>query len=82
MIAYHKELFGITSRIESKCTSQRYIEAIQDMYNRVSTNIHTPVSITESFPTKVGLHQGSTLSHFIFTVIIQEISKLIWDTVQ
>ena len=37
--------------------------------------------MTESFPIKVGLHQGSTLSLFIFTIILEEISKSIWETV-
>ena len=54
-----------------------YIEAIEDMYDRVSTNIQTPMGITEPSPVKVGLHQGSTLSPFIFTVIMEEISKSI-----
>ena len=57
--------------------SSVYIEAIQDMYDRVSTNIQTPVGIIESFPVKVGLHQGSALSPFVFTVIMEEISKSI-----
>ena len=57
-----------------------YIEAIRDMYDRVSTSIQTPVGITEPFPVKVGLHQGSALSPFIFTVIMEEISKSIWET--
>ena len=61
--------------------SRRYIEVIQDMYDRVSTNIHTPVGMTESFPIKVGLHQGPALNSFIFTVIMEEISKSIWKTV-
>ena len=39
------------------------------------------MGITELFPVKVGLHQGSTLSPFIFTVIMEEISKSIWKTV-
>ena len=56
---------------------------IQDMYDRVLTNTHTLVGMTESFPIKVGLHQGSALSPFIFTVIniMEEISKSIWETV-
>ena len=51
------------------------------MYDRVSTNIHTPVSITEFFPIKVGLHRGSSLGPFIFMVIMEKISKSIWETV-
>ena len=41
----------------------------------------TPVGITEPFPVKVGVHQGFALSPFIFTVIVEEISKSIWETV-
>ena len=48
------------------------------MYDNVSTTIQTPVG---PFSVKVGLHQGSTLSPFIFTVIMEEISKSIWETV-
>ncbi len=58
-----------------------YIEAIRDIYNRVLTKIQTPVGITEPFPVRVGLHQGSSLSPFIFAIIIDEISKSIWETV-
>ena len=42
--------------LKNRGISQRYIEVIQDMYDRVSTNIHTPVGMAESFPIKVGLH--------------------------
>ena len=35
----------------------------------------------ESFPVKVGLHQGSALNPFIFSVIMEEISKSIWEMV-
>ena len=63
--------------LKDRGISQRYIEAIQGMYDRVSTNIHTPMGIIESFPIKVRLHQGSTPSPFIFTVIMKEISKSI-----
>lgn len=51
------------------------------MYDRASTNVHTQIGITWFFPIKVGLHQGSTLSPFIFTVIVEEISKSFWETI-
>ncbi|XP_057544003.1 uncharacterized protein LOC130823399 [Amaranthus tricolor] len=71
----------IWDSIKARAISSVYIEAIRDMFDRVSINIQTPVGITEPFPVKVGLHQGSTLSSFIFTVIMEEISKSIWETV-
>ena len=42
--------------LKGRDVSQRYIEAIQDMCGRLSTNILTLVGITESYPIKVGLH--------------------------
>ena len=38
--------------------SQRYIEAIQDMYDRVSINIYTKVEIIECLKVKIGMNQG------------------------
>ncbi|XP_057518346.1 uncharacterized protein LOC130799260 [Amaranthus tricolor] len=37
--------------------------------------------MTEPFLDKIGLHQGSALSPFIFTVIMEEISESIWEKV-
>ncbi|XP_057543361.1 uncharacterized protein LOC130821591 [Amaranthus tricolor] len=37
--------------------------------------------IIEPFPVKVGLYQGSALCPFILTVIMEETSKSIWETV-
>ena len=51
------------------------------MYDRVLTNILTPVGITKSFPIKVGFHQRSVQSPFIFTVVMEEICEYIWETI-
>ena len=71
----------IRESLEKKGISQSYIEFIRDMYDGTTTNIQTPVGITRSFPVRVGLHQGSGLSPFLFAVIIDELSKSIWETV-
>nr|QIA97904.1 hypothetical protein AP_R.00g000040-v1.0.a3 [Amaranthus palmeri] len=71
----------IWDSLKAKGISSIYIEIIRDMYDNVSTNIQTPVGLTEAFPVKVGLHQGSALSPFIFAIIMDEISKSIWETV-
>ncbi|XP_057532853.1 uncharacterized protein LOC130810734 [Amaranthus tricolor] len=47
----------------------------------VATYIHTSMGMTESFLIKVGLHEGSALSPFIFTVIMEEISNSILETI-
>ena len=51
------------------------------MYDGASTNIQTPIGITESFPVRVGLHQELALSPFLFAVIIDGLSKSIWEIV-
>ena len=71
----------ILESLEAKGVSRSHIEAIRDMYDGASTNIQILVGITKSFPIRVGLHQGSPLSPFLFAVIIDELSKSIWDTV-
>ena len=71
----------IWDSLKARGISHRYNEAIRDMYDRVPNNIQTPMRITKSFPIKVGLHQGLALRPFIFMVIMEEISKSIWETV-
>ena len=71
----------IWDNLKVRGISSRYIEAIRDMYDKTSINIQTLVGMTKPFPVKVGLYQGSTLILFIFTVIMEEISKSVWETV-
>ena len=71
----------IWDSLKARSISSVYIETIRDMYDTPSTNIQTPVGITKLFPVKVGLHHGSALSPFIFTVIMEGISKSVWETV-
>ena len=48
----------IWDSLKARGISSVYIETILDMYERVSTNIQTPVGIIESFPVKAGLKPG------------------------
>ncbi|KAJ0906417.1 hypothetical protein HanPSC8_Chr07g0305191 [Helianthus annuus] len=47
------------------------------MYVRTKPNVRTPVGITDSNPVKVGLHQGSAFSQFLFKVVLDELSRSI-----
>ena len=73
--------YNIWDSLEAKAVSWSHIEAIRDMYDGASANIQRHVGITKSFPVGVGLHQGSTLSPFLFAIILDELSKSIWETV-
>ena len=43
---------------------------VQDMYEGNKTVVRCAVGTTENFKVKVGLHQGSALSPFLFAVIM------------
>jgi len=47
-----------------------YIQAIKDMYEGASTSVRTQDAAIEDFPITIRLHQGSTLSPYRFTLIL------------
>jgi len=57
---------------------------IQDLYEGARTLVRMSVGETEMFPVTVGLHQGSSLSPYIFYIIMEELGRGIiepapWD---
>ena len=56
-----------------------YIRAIQDMYEGVSTSVRTQDGDTVDFPIIIGLHQGSTLSPYLFTLVLDVLTKHIQE---
>ena len=50
--------------------TEKYVRIVQDMYKESKTVLRCAIGTTERFKVKVGLHQGSTLSPFLFTVIM------------
>nr|XP_043620167.1 uncharacterized protein LOC122592015 [Erigeron canadensis] len=45
------------------------------MYDRARTGVRTPVGNTELFSVDMGIHQGSALSPYLFTLILDELSR-------
>jgi len=43
------------------------------------TSIRTPAGTTEYFSIDIGLHQGSALSSFLFTIVMDELTREIQD---
>ena len=46
----------------------KYVTLIKDMYNNVVTSVRTNDGNIDYFPIKIGLHQGSALSPYLFTL--------------
>ena len=53
---------------------EKYVQLVQNMYEGSETVIRCAVGTTESFKVKVGLHQGSALSPFLFAVIMNRLT--------
>jgi hypothetical protein len=55
--------------------SSKYITLIKDMYDNVVTSLRTSDRDTNDFPINIGLHQGSALSHYLFALVMDEVTK-------
>ena len=54
----------------------KYIDIIKDIYDRVVANVRTCKGITNDFFIKIGLHQGSALSTFLFDIVMNELTRI------
>ncbi|KAK3526994.1 hypothetical protein QTP86_006135 [Hemibagrus guttatus] len=55
--------------------AEKYVRAVQDMYERSRTVVRCAVGQTEEFKVEVGLHQGSALSPFLFAIVMDQLSE-------
>ena len=53
----------------------KYVTLIKDMYNNAVTSVRTNDGITAYFPIKIGLHQGSDLSPYLFALVMDEVIR-------
>jgi len=65
--------------LEKKGVSPLYTRVIKDMYEGGGTCVRTLGGVTNDFAVGMGLHQGSTLSPFLFTLVIDELTIGIQD---
>ncbi|RDD63985.1 hypothetical protein DU478_22590, partial [Thalassococcus profundi] len=54
--------------------TEKYVRVVQDMYESSRTVVRCAVGETEEFTVKVGLHQGSALSPFLFAVVMDRLT--------
>jgi hypothetical protein len=55
--------------------SSKYITLINDMYDNVVTSVRTSDGDTNDFPINIGLNQGSALSSYLFTLVMDEVTR-------
>jgi len=51
------------------------VSAVMAMYEGAQTVVRTPEGDSRAFDVKVGLHQGSVLSHLLFVIVMEVITK-------
>jgi len=61
--------------LEKKRAISGYIIVINDMYEGASTNVRTHDGASDNFYTTIGLHQGSTLNPYLFTLVLNLLTK-------
>ncbi|GKC72558.1 retrovirus-related pol polyprotein LINE-1 [Tanacetum coccineum] len=71
----------IWKTLVNKGTSRRYIKVIRDMYDGAKTRVRTSIENTEFFPVDVGLHQGSTISPYLFALILDGLLRGIQEDI-
>jgi len=59
----------------------KYVGLIKDMYTKVVTSVRTKDGDTNDFPIRIGLHQGSALSPYLFALVIDEVTRDIQEDV-
>ena len=65
------------SCMEAKAILGTYIRIIKDMYEESLTSVSTSGGDSDYFQLQVGLHQGSTLSPFLFTIVMDALTTRI-----
>ncbi|MBN3290172.1 LORF2 protein, partial [Polypterus senegalus] len=57
--------------------AEKYVRVVQDMYEGSVTVVRTAVGVTEAFKIEVGLNQGSSLSPFLFAMVMDRLTDKI-----
>ena len=65
---FHLVTFIMWWALENHKVPSKYITLIKNMYDIVLTSVRISDVDTDDFPIKIGLHQGSALSPYLFCI--------------
>ena len=68
---------GASKHFSQKIVNLMYTKLIKNICYRALISARTSGGITNKFLITIGLHQGSTLSPYLFVLVIDELTKLI-----
>jgi hypothetical protein len=49
---------------------ERYVKIVKDMYKGARTSVKTESGVSDSFEVRIGVHQGSALSPYLFILVL------------
>ena len=61
--------------LRDKMVPEKYVRLIKEMKRDVKTRVKSGAGTTEGFEVKVGLHQGSALSLFLFNIVFDVLTR-------
>jgi Reverse transcriptase (RNA-dependent DNA polymerase) len=61
--------------LKRKLVPTKCVTLIKDVYTNIVTYVRACDGESDTFPIKIGLHQGSVLSPYIFALVMDEIIK-------
>ena len=56
--------------MRTKGLPEKYVRIVKEMYQGVMTHVRSSVGTTREIPVRVGLHQGSALSPYLFDLVM------------
>ena len=54
---------------------EREVKVIMEMHDNIKTSVNMDCMRSDSFEVKVGVHQGSILSPFLFAIVMDEVTR-------
>ena len=61
--------------LKKRGVDDAYVRIVKDMYEDVTTKIKARAGLSDSFEVKLGVHQGSALSPYLFILVLDELLK-------